>query len=55
MTDVTYSFGICQGQPCKRNDHMITSEDDKVTIRDKNYHKGCEPTPEELEIQNRSY
>ena len=54
MNDVVETFGVCEGLPCKRGDRAITREADRVTVRDKNYHKGCEPTPEQLEAANQS-
>jgi len=56
MRDIIETFGICQGEPCKRKgSQVITSEKDKVTIGKKDYHKGCEPTPKEQASKNKSY
>ncbi len=49
--------GPCEAETCKRElqgaDRNI-SEGDLVRIRGKNYHKGCEPTLEELAANNRA-
>jgi len=39
--------GTCQAEPCKRGDVVICDEKDLLRVGDKNYHKGCEPVPEE--------
>jgi hypothetical protein len=54
MSDVADLYGVCQAEKCKRPEKAITSEADKVTVRRKDYHKGCEPTPEELAARDRS-
>lgn len=54
MADVIELFGNCQATKCKRADVKITSEADKVVVRGKNYHKGCQPTEEELAGQDRA-
>src|SRR5258708_25016993 len=48
MSDVVELHGNCEATPCKRESVAITSQDDKATVRGKNYHKGCEPTSEQL-------
>src|SRR5580692_3645518 len=39
--------GNCQADPCKRGDVMICDENDLKRVGNRNYHKGCEPAPEE--------
>jgi hypothetical protein len=39
--------GNCQADLCKRGDVVICNEKDLLRVGDKNYHKGCEPIPEE--------
>jgi hypothetical protein len=54
MSDVIDLFGVCEADKCKRAERRIDREADKVTIRKKTYHRGCEPTPEELQAKDRS-
>lgn len=53
MSDVIDIHGRCNGDPCKREERLITSAADRVIVRDKEYHKGCEPTQAELDARNR--
>ena len=46
--------GPCEATNCKRDDKLITKETGGVKVENKNYHRGCEPSPEEAEAQNRS-
>ena len=39
--------GNCQADVCNRGDVVIYDEKDLRRVGDKNYHKGCEPPPEE--------
>lgn len=39
--------GNCQSEPCKRGDVIICDQNDLTRVGNKNYHKGCEPVPEE--------
>lgn len=55
MPDVVTSYGPCEAERCKRPDRTITEEDDIVRIRGKQYHRGCEPTEEELRARDNSY
>jgi len=54
MSEVVELYGNCEATPCKRESVAITNRDDKVTVRDKNYHKGCEPSSEQLAAKDRS-
>jgi predicted nucleic acid-binding protein len=54
MSEVTDLYGVCQAEKCKRQERAIIGEADKVTLRGKAYHKGCEPTREELAAKDRS-
>ena len=54
MADVEDLYGVCNAEKCKRPERAITNENDKVTIRKKNYHRECAPTSEELAAQDRS-
>jgi len=40
--------GNCQAEFCRRGDVIICDENDLMRVGDRNYHKGCEPTPEGL-------
>lgn len=40
--------GNCHAKSSKRGDVMICNEKDRMRAGDRNYHKGCEPTPEGL-------
>jgi hypothetical protein len=57
MGNVKNVLGVCEAERCQRelqgHDRTIGSEDDRVRRQGKNYHKGCEPTPEELAAKNR--
>jgi len=55
MSDIIEILGPCNGKPCQRESPVITSEQDRVSIGGKDYHKGCQPKPEEQEGGNRSY
>jgi hypothetical protein len=52
--DVITIFGNCEATPCKRKDVKITEQDDLTTVRDKQYHKDCVPTTEELAARDMS-
>jgi hypothetical protein len=54
MNNVVESHGVCEAPKCKRDERLITSEADKVVVREKAYHKCCEPTPQELAAFDRS-
>jgi len=54
MSDVVDLFGVCEADKCKRPERRILSEADKIIVRKKNYHRGCEPTEEELKARDRS-
>lgn len=54
MNHVIDLFGVCEADICKRKERRIDVEADKVTVRDKTYHRGCEPTPEELQARDRA-
>jgi hypothetical protein len=54
MPEVIELYGNRQARKCKRGDVKITSEADKVVVRGKSYHKGCEPTADELAAQDRA-
>jgi hypothetical protein len=54
MNNVIESHGICEAKKCRRPDRVIRSAADKVVVRKKKYHKGCEPTRQELETADRS-
>lgn len=56
MSDVIelHGPGPCQADECQRSDRNITSADDRVRVRGKDYHKGCEPTQEELAAKDRA-
>ena len=55
MSDIVEDYGVCEGEPCKRPDRIITSENELVIIGGKKYHKGCEPTAAQQEAATRSY
>ncbi len=50
--------GPCQGTPCQKElrgeDRNIKSADDLIRVRGKNYHRGCEPSQEELAAKDRT-
>ncbi len=60
MSDVAeiHGPGLCEATVCQRElkggDRTFRSADDHVRVRDKSYHKGCEPTPEELAAKDRA-
>ncbi len=54
MSDVKTIFGVCEADQCRRGERVITSENEKVTIGEKKYHKGCEPAAEEQEAARNS-
>jgi hypothetical protein len=54
MDNVIELHGVCEAQNCKRGERLIASEADKAVVRNKNYHKGCEPTPEQLAAADRA-
>jgi hypothetical protein len=54
MNNVVESHGPCEAEKCKRPERLITSDADKVVVRKKQYHRGCEPTPQELAALDRS-
>jgi hypothetical protein len=53
MSDVDEVVGVCEAEKCKRPERRIL-EGDKVTMRKKAYHRGCEPTKKELKAKDRS-
>jgi len=55
MSDVIELFGNCEAEKCKRPERPITKKSDKIRINNKDYHRGCEPTPKEQESKNKSY
>jgi len=60
MNDVIemHGPGPCEGEPCRREqrgeDRIIKSEDDRVHLGGKNYHKGCEPSQEKSRAKDRA-
>jgi hypothetical protein len=54
MNDVIDLFSICEAEKCKRPERRITDKGDLVVVETKTYHRGCEPTREERNAQNRS-
>jgi hypothetical protein len=54
MSDVVEVVGVCEAEKCKRRERRIFSEADKVTVREKIYHRGCEPTEKELKAKDKS-
>jgi hypothetical protein len=60
MSDVIemHGPGPCEGEPCHRGlrgeDRIIKSADDRIRVGGKNYHKGCEPSPEKSAATDRA-
>ncbi len=52
--DIVTVYGNCEAAPSRREDVKITNQDDLLTVRGKKYHKGCEPTFEELSAKDRA-
>jgi glutaminyl-tRNA synthetase len=50
--------GPCEAQRCQRElrgeDRVIKHANDRIRVRGKNYHKGCEPSQEEIAAKDRS-
>jgi len=52
-SNVIEIHGRCNAERCKRDERLIANEADLVVVRGKSYHKGCEPTQEQLDAMNR--
>ena len=49
MSDVIDLYGNCEAEVCRREDRAITDGADSVVVREKQYHRGCEPSPTGIE------
>ena len=54
MSDVIDLHGNCEAKICRREERAITDEADILIVRKKLYHRGCEPSHEEQEAEDRS-
>lgn len=52
MSNVRTVPPLCEKRDCG---NPIETPDDLVVFRNKNYHRDCAPTEEEIERMNRSY